>query len=141
MTRANSYFMFLHSAQHGLHWHRHAPWAALVLALWTEFGVQFSRELHACSFFHFDSFLILHVSDKRWIPALVVHCGSEAVPFPCTPTSQLTSNLKPTSASADQVSDCGQHASRARLTTWVTIMHAWRVLLERDFSPAASRPS
>ena len=25
--------------------------------------------------------MILHISDKRWIPALVVHCGSEAVPF------------------------------------------------------------
>ena len=29
-------------------------------------------------------FLILHVSDERWIPALVVHGGSEASLFPCT---------------------------------------------------------
>ena len=29
-------------------------------------------------------FLILHISDKRWIPALVLHCGSEAAPFPRT---------------------------------------------------------
>ena len=29
-------------------------------------------------------FLTLHISDKRWIPASVVHCGSEAAPFPRT---------------------------------------------------------
>ena len=29
-------------------------------------------------------FLILHISDKRWLPALVLHCGSEAAPFPRT---------------------------------------------------------
>ena len=29
-------------------------------------------------------FLILHISDKRWIPDLVVHCGSEASLFPST---------------------------------------------------------
>ena len=51
---------------------------------WTEFGVPFSRELHACVFSTLTVFLILHISDKRWISGLVAHCGSEASLFPCT---------------------------------------------------------
>ena len=47
-------------------------------------GVPFSRELRACAFSKLKLFLILHIIDNRWIPALVVRCCSEAAPFLCT---------------------------------------------------------
>ena len=76
-----------------------------------------------------------------WIPALVVHCGSEAAPFPCTARLGISSRPRHVwSASAatlnhsDQVSDCGQHASRARLTTRLATVHAWRCFSKRLFA-------
>ena len=47
-------------------------------------------------------FLILHIFDKRWIPVLAVHCGSEASLFPCS-ASQLTFNLKPTKIRLERI--------------------------------------
>ena len=55
-----------------------------MVGFWTEFGVLFLENSTRALYFHFDSIFDFHISDKRWIPALVVHCGSEAAPFPCT---------------------------------------------------------
>ena len=67
-----------------------------------------------------------------------MHCGSEAAPFRCTARLGISSRPRHVwSASAatlnhsDQVSDCGQHASRARLTTWLATVHAWSCFSKR----------
>ena len=59
--------------------------------------------------------LILHISDKRWIPVLVVHSVSEAALFPCT---SLTFNLKPTKTRLGRIrSNLGPLGSSQRLWT------------------------
>ena len=40
----------------------------------------------------------------------------------------------------DQVSDCGQHASRARLTSWLATMHAWRCFFEATLRQPRADP-
>ena len=40
----------------------------------------------------------------------------------------------------DQVSVCGQHASRARLTTWLATMHAGRCFFESTFRQPRANP-
>ena len=103
-----------------------------LLASRKEIGVPFSQELHIP---------ILHNSDKRWIPALVVHGDSEAAPSCTARLNWLSSRPRHvweasagTCNRSDQVSDCELHASRARLTTWLLTMCAWRCVSKRLFA-------
>ena len=66
-----------------------------MLAFWTEFGVSLSRDLHACVFFHFDSFFDFAHQRQTLDTSFGGALWFGGVAFPVHRTSQLTLNLKP----------------------------------------------